>query len=100
MVVEEKTAAHGPLGAPEVASGDETSDTTSLSDKDEAYAFLEHNPRRSEITTQAQALLDNPLEYRKLLRKIDFTIVPLLALASFMNLLDKVALEVSGPATS
>lgn len=95
MMFDEKIIEHGPLESPTSAPGHQTSETTSLSDKDEAYAFLENNPRRAEIMAEAQALLDDPIEYRRLLRKIDLTIVPLLATASFLNFLDKTALEVS-----
>lgn len=71
------------------------SETTSLSDKDEAFEFLQNNPRRAELLAEGQAILNDPIKYRKLLRKIDFTIIPLLALTYFLQALDKTTLEVS-----
>lgn len=71
------------------------SDTTSLSDKDEAFRFLQNSPRREELLTEGQAILNDPIKYRRLLRKIDFTIIPLLALTYFLQALDKTTLEVS-----
>ncbi|KAI7776433.1 hypothetical protein LA080_005388 [Diaporthe eres] len=69
------------------------SDTTSLSDKDEAFQFLHNSPRREELLTEGQAILNDPIKYRRLLRKIDFTIIPLLALTYFLQALDKTTLE-------
>lgn len=71
------------------------SDTTSLSDKDEAFGFLQNNPRREELLAEGQAILDDPVKSKRLLRKIDFTIIPLLALTYFLQALDKTTLEVS-----
>lgn len=71
------------------------SDTTSLSDKDEAFEFLQNNPRREELLAEAQAILNDPIKYKRLLRKIDFTIIPLLALTYFLQALDKTTLEAS-----
>lgn len=69
-------------------------ETTSLSDKDEAFEFLQNNPRRDELLQEGRDILDDPVKSRKLLRKIDLTIIPLLALTYFLQALDKVALEV------
>lgn len=71
------------------------SETTSLSDKDEAFEFLQANPRRAELLAEGQAILNDPIKAKRLLRKIDFTIVPLLALTYFLQALDKTTLEVS-----
>ncbi|KAK2599492.1 hypothetical protein N8I77_011243 [Diaporthe amygdali] len=68
-------------------------ETTSLSDKDEAFEFLQNNPRRDELLQEGRDILDDPVKSRKLLRKIDLTIIPLLALTYFLQALDKVALE-------
>lgn len=70
------------------------SGSASLSDKDEAFDFLQNNPRRAELLAEGQAILDDPIKYKRLLRKIDFTIVPLLALTYFLQALDKTTLEV------
>lgn len=95
VIIEEKASDREPFDPPTVATHRAHSDVSSLSDKDEALLFLGSNPRREELVNDAQALLDDPLQRRKLLRKIDFAIVPLLGLAFLVNLLDKAALEVS-----
>jgi len=65
----------------------------SLQDADEALAFLENHPRAAEIAIEGQAILDDPVLTRKLLRKIDFTICPLLAAVYFLQFLDKTTLS-------
>ena len=65
----------------------------SLRDADEALAFLENHPRAAEIAVEGQAILDDPVRRRKLLRKIDFTICPLLACVYFLQFLDKTTLS-------
>ena len=65
----------------------------SLQDADEALAFLENHPRAAEIAIEGQAILDDPVLTRKLLRKIDFTICPLLACVYFLQFLDKTTLS-------
>lgn len=71
--------------------------TTSLSDEDEAFAFLETDPRAAELRAEGQAILDDPVRCKKLLRKIDFNIVLLLGAVYAVHFLDKVTLEVSAP---
>lgn len=95
-VSEEKAPSQGLEQWLTATTGHEVvSDSTSLSDKDEAFEFLQNNPRREELLAEGQAILDDPVKYRRLLRKIDFTIIPLLALAYFLQALDKTTLEVS-----
>ncbi|TKA75848.1 hypothetical protein B0A49_05052 [Cryomyces minteri] len=50
-----------------------------LEDADEALAFLQNHPKAAEIAVQGQAILDDPVQLKKLIRKIDLTIAPLLA---------------------
>lgn len=57
--------------------------------------FLESNPRREELLKEAQAILDDPVQRRKLLWKIDLAIIPLIGTTFLLNFLDKSALEVS-----
>lgn len=95
-VAEEKVPSQGLEQWLTATTGREVvSDTTSLSDKDEAFEFLQNHPRREELLAEGQAILNDPMRYRKLLRKIDFTIIPLLALTYFLQALDKTTLEVS-----
>ncbi len=69
----------------------------SLKDADEARAFLENHPRAAEVVAEGQAILDDPEQLKRLIRKIDWTIVPLLAAAYFLQFLDKTTLSVSIP---
>lgn len=96
-VAEDKAPSRGLEQWLTVTAGHEVvSETTSLSDKDEAFEFLQNHPRRAELLAEGQAILNDPIKHRKLLRKIDFTIIPLLALTYFLQALDKTTLEVSG----
>lgn len=65
----------------------------SLADADEALAFLENHPRAVEIAQQGAAILDDPVQRKRLLRKIDLSIVPLLAAVYFLQFLDKTTLS-------
>ncbi|KAB2576883.1 Major facilitator superfamily [Lasiodiplodia theobromae] len=62
---------------------------TSLRDADEALAFLQNHPRAAEITAEGAAILEDEETRKKLLRKIDWTITPLLAGTYFLQFLDK-----------
>lgn len=64
-----------------------------LKDADEALAFLENHPRAAEIAEEGNAILEDPVRLKKLVRKIDFTIAPLLAAVYFLQFLDKTTLS-------
>ena len=64
-----------------------------LSDADEALAFLENHPRASEIAQEGNAILEDPVQLKRLVRKIDLTIAPLLATVYFLQFLDKTTLS-------
>ncbi|PSK51840.1 High-affinity nicotinic acid transporter [Elsinoe australis] len=64
-----------------------------LRDADEALTFLSNHPQSDEVAIQGQAILDDPVLHEKLLRKIDFTICPLLACVYFLQFLDKTTLS-------
>lgn len=64
-----------------------------LVDADEALEFLTSHPNAVEIAIQGNAILDNPKQLKKLIRKIDFTIAPLLAAVYFLQFLDKTTLS-------
>ena len=65
----------------------------SLRDADEALAFLEDHPRAVEIAEEGNAILEDPVQLKKLVRKIDLTIAPLLAAVYFLQFLDKTTLS-------
>jgi len=65
----------------------------SLNDADEALAFLENHPRAMEVAEEGNAILEDPVQLKKLIRKIDFTIAPLLAAVYFLQFLDKTTLS-------
>jgi len=72
-----------------VAGHEVSSTVASLADADEALAFLEDHPQAAELAAEAAAILEDPARQRKLLRKIDFAICPLLACVYFLQFLDK-----------
>ncbi|KAK8194304.1 hypothetical protein M8818_007493 [Zalaria obscura] len=78
---------------PSIVSGHEIVTVTDLKDADEALAFLENHPRAAEVAAQGQAILDDPKSLARLVRKIDFTIAPLLACVYFLQFLDKTTLS-------
>ena len=65
----------------------------SLKDADEALFFLENHPRAAEIAAEGYAILEDPIRLKKLVRKIDLTIAPLLAAVYFLQFLDKTTLS-------
>lgn len=76
-----------------VIEGRQIITVTSLQDADEALAFLENHPRASEIAEEGNAILEDHARRRKLIRKIDFTIAPLLASVYFLQFLDKTTIS-------
>ncbi|KUJ13590.1 MFS transporter [Mollisia scopiformis] len=76
-----------------VGSEEGVTTVVDLVDADEALAFLTSHPNAVEIAIQGNAILDDPKQLRKLVRKIDFTIAPLLAAVYFLQFLDKTTLS-------
>ena len=64
-----------------------------LVDADEALAFLTNHPRAVEIAIEGNAILEDPVQLKKLVRKIDLTVAPLLASVYFLQYLDKTTLS-------
>jgi hypothetical protein len=64
-----------------------------LIDADEALAFLTSHPCAAEIAIEGTAILEDPAQLKKLVRKIDLTIAPLLAAVYFLQFLDKTTLS-------
>ena len=62
-------------------------------DADEALSFLENHPRKAEIAEEGAAILEDPARLRRLLLKIDCTLVPLMASVYFLQFLDKTTLS-------
>lgn len=71
----------------------EITTTIDLRDADEAFAFLSTHPRAADLTIEGKAILEDPLQNKKLLRKIDRTILLLLAAVYFRQYLDKTTLS-------
>ena len=76
-----------------VAVEDGTITLESLQDADEALLFLKNHPRPVEIADAGSAILEDPVQLKKLVRKIDLTIAPLLAAVYFLQFLDKTTLS-------
>jgi ACS family allantoate permease-like MFS transporter len=64
-----------------------------LADADEALNFLETHPRAAEVALEGNAILEDEQQRRRLVRKIDVAIVPLLAMTYFLQYLDKTTLS-------
>jgi ACS family allantoate permease-like MFS transporter len=73
--------------------GDTTATVLDLVNADEALEFLTNHPRAAEIAIEGNAILEDPVRLKKLVRKIDFTIAPLLAAVYFLQFLDKTTLS-------
>jgi MFS transporter, ACS family, allantoate permease len=76
-----------------LTSQDTAVTVTDLIDADEALGFLTNHPRAAEIAIEGTAILEDPVQLKKLIRKIDFTIAPLLAAVYFLQFLDKTTLS-------
>ena len=76
-----------------VVAEDGTVIIESLKDADEALSFLENHPRSLEIAEAGSAILEDPVQLKRLVRKIDLTIAPLLAAVYFLQFLDKTTLS-------
>ena len=90
--MDEKTQPFAELDGRKGSFGNEQL-VQSLSDADEALAFLENHPRAAEVALEGNAILEDPAQQKRLLRKIDFTIAPLLAIVYFLQFLDKTTLS-------
>ena len=73
--------------------GNTTATVVDLINADEALAFITNHPRAAEITIEGNAILEDPVQLKKLIRKIDFTITPLLFAVYFLQFLDKTTLS-------
>ena len=78
---------------PSVVSASGSVTVQSFKDADEALSFLENHPRAAELAQEGNAILDDPIRLKKLVRKIDLTIAPLLAAVYFLQFLDKTTLS-------
>lgn len=75
------------------AVGDGTITLEALQDADEALFFLQNHPSPAEIAEAGSAILEDPVQLKKLVKKIDLTIAPLLAAVYFLQFLDKTTLS-------
>lgn len=76
-----------------MAVGDGTITIESLQDADEALLFLKNHPHPAEIAEAGSAIVEDPVQLKKLVKKIDLTIAPLLAAVYFLQFLDKTTLS-------
>ncbi|OZJ02691.1 hypothetical protein BZG36_05109 [Bifiguratus adelaidae] len=67
--------------------------TSELENADEAEQWLSTHPRAKELKLEGQAILDDPVELKKLISKIDWQITPLLFGVYFLQFLDKTTLQ-------
>ena len=95
MASEKKADPFAPLDGRKssLATDDGAVTVQSLKDADEALEFLENHPRAAEIAEEGAAILEDPVQLKKLIRKIDLTIAPLLAAVYFLQFLDKTTLS-------
>ncbi|EMC98866.1 hypothetical protein BAUCODRAFT_31139 [Baudoinia panamericana UAMH 10762] len=93
MNVEEKNQPFAALDGRKSFSISGEQIVTSLSEADEALAFLENHPRAAEIAQEGAAILEDDKQRRRLVRKIDLAIAPLLAAVYFLQYLDKTTLS-------
>jgi len=64
-----------------------------VKDADEAVAFLRDHPNADSVTQEALAILEDPERLKKLVRKINFTIVPCMFCVYFLQFLDKTTIS-------
>jgi hypothetical protein len=64
-----------------------------LVNADEALEFLTNHPRAIDIAIEGNTIVEDPVQLRRLVRKIDLTIAPLLASVYFLQYLDKTTLS-------
>ncbi|ESZ97367.1 MFS transporter, ACS family, allantoate permease [Sclerotinia borealis F-4128] len=67
--------------------------TVDLRDVDEAFTSLSAHPRAADLTIEGNAILEDPLQSKRLIKKIDLTMPPLLAAVYFLQYLDKTTLS-------
>ncbi|KAK5233269.1 hypothetical protein LTR47_005766 [Exophiala xenobiotica] len=65
----------------------------SSKDADEAFTFLKNHPNANGVRQEAIAILADPKATKKLLRKIDLTIVPCMIAVYFLQYLDKTTIS-------
>lgn len=65
----------------------------SIKDADEAFAFLRDHPNADQVREEAIAILADPNATKKLLRKIDWTIIPCMFAVYFLQFLDKTTIS-------
>lgn len=71
----------------------DSSPQISLQDADEAFAFLTHHPNAQQLLEDGERIFNDPILLKKLERKIDLAIAPILAVVYFLQFLDKTTLQ-------
>ena len=65
----------------------------STKEADEAFAYLRDHPDADAVRQEAIAILADPIATKKLLRKIDWTIIPCMFAVYFLQFLDKTTIN-------
>ena len=65
----------------------------SSKDADEAFAYLRDHPQADAVRQEALEILADPKQLKKLMRKIDWTIVPMMIGVYFLQFLDKTTIS-------
>ncbi|EXJ81733.1 hypothetical protein A1O1_07798 [Capronia coronata CBS 617.96] len=65
----------------------------SVKDADEAFTFLKDHPNADAVRQEAIAILADPKATKRLVRKIDWTIVPCMVAVYFLQYLDKTTIS-------
>ena len=65
----------------------------STKDADEAFAYLRDHPQADTVRQEALEILADPKQLKRLMRKIDWTIVPMMICVYFLQFLDKTTIS-------
>ena len=99
LSIEADTEKHGEKGRPSIVSTAESLDAALSSldidakDADEAFAYLRDHPNADQVRQEAIEILNDPKRLKKLVRKIDLTIVPCMVAVYFLQFLDKTTIS-------
>ena len=99
LSIEADTEKHGEKARPSIVSTAESLDAALSSldidaeDADEAFAYLRDHPNADQVRQEAIEILNDPKRLKKLVRKIDLTIVPCMVAVYFLQFLDKTTIS-------
>ena len=82
-----------PLDARHSSLATDGAIVANFKDADEALSFIQNHPEAARVASEGAAILEDPAQRKKLIRKIDMTVAPLLAAVYFLQFLDKTTLS-------